>query len=139
MTLTARGVLSPGEDLNICRLTGADISLNGPAQKVLVSVSSNTHIKHTVIEIWIWVHLLMAEAQRTICSLNHLTLSSGRLLISTPRAGGTTAVTASVVSCHFPRCSKLGGSGNCLSGRGVEIIILISIEIPTQPTRLSTV
>lgn len=129
--LTAGGVLSPRVDWSISSLTGTDICLNGSAQKILAVISRHAYIKHTVIEIWCRVHLLMAQAEGAIGCLNHLTLSSSRLFIGTLWAGGATPITAGVVSCHFPSCPKLIWSGDYLSRWGEEVIIWISIEVST--------
>ena len=125
--------------MNISRLTGTDISLNGPAQKIFTRISRHTNVKDTVVEIWRRVHFLVAEAEGAVSCLNHFTLSSSRALIGTLRAGGTTAIAAGVVSCHLPRCSKLTWSGDYCSRWGAEVITLISIEVSTKSTCFSSV
>lgn len=136
--LTAGGVLSPGVDLNIGRLTGTDVCLNCPAQKILAPISRKTNIKDAVIEVWCWVHLLMAETERAISCSDHFTLSSGRLFISTLWAGGTTPITAGVVALYLPRCSKLIWRGDYCSCWGAEVVTSIPIKVSTKSTSLSS-
>ncbi len=137
--LTARRVLSPRVDLNISRLTGTNISLNGPAQEILVLISRHTHIKYTVCEIWVWVHLLVAEAEGAIRCLNHRTLSFGRQLISTFWAGGTTPITAGVIARDFPSSPKLIHTSDNHTRWGFKLIIWISIEVSTKSTCFLTI
>ncbi|MEQ2202124.1 hypothetical protein XENOCAPTIV_024820, partial [Xenoophorus captivus] len=136
--LTAGGVLSPRVDLDISRLTGTDVRFKSPAQKITASISRHTYIKDAVTEIRCWIHLLVAEAEGAISCLNHLTLGPGRLVIVALWTGRATAITGGIVPRNLPGCPEIICSVDHCSTWGVEVIILISIEVSTKSTHYSS-
>lgn len=135
--LTAGGILSPRVDSNISRLTGSNICFKSPAKEVMTSISCHTHVKHTVVEIWCTVHLIVAETEGAISCLDHLTLISSGLFIGTSRTWWAASITAGVVSWDLPGSPKFIWRCDCYSRWGVEVIIWISIEVSTKSTCFS--
>lgn len=111
-SLTTRGDGSPGVNLNISRLAGTDIGLNGHAQKLF---TSNAHVEHTVVKIWCWLHLLVTRAEGALSCPDDLTLGSSGLVVGALGAGGAAAITTAVVPWYLPSCPKLRHRRDCES------------------------